>query len=343
MYIGLLAAALLAAAVQGAPNSPPLAIFQAFTVSPNQELVITLKATDADGDPLTINCTTLPTVGTLSQVSPNFQLYGYQPAIGTAISHAPAVVVDTQGRVVFSAPQAMSPTRFTFAAYDGHVWSDPAFVEITLASSGGRVLLNDFNFDAESWTVVASGSSSLANWTGTSTGLLNHYIYYAQASLVVGQANQNRWYFKAPAQYFRDNSMLYGGTLSFVMGSFAGDFSAGSRYATPVTLITLSGAGMTVAQRNVVYSGGIVQFSFELDESGDWLLDPQDSRITNWPAPQQCQFVQILQGLTDIRIYGDLTPNYEAIGIDSFSLTSGTGVPTSCYNCTAGLPACVLI
>jgi len=58
----------------------------------------------------------------------------------------------------------------------------------------------------------------------------------------------------------------------------------------------------------------------------------------SWPSPTQCQFAQVLEGLSAIKIYGDFTTAYEAIGIDSVVMTTGDGM----YACMC-VYACVCV
>jgi hypothetical protein len=192
------------------------------------------------------------------------------------------------------------------------------------------------------------------SWSATSTGALNHYIYVGdeQHRLVVGARNDGRWYFKAPqAVYARNMAIAYTGTLSFWLGAFAGDFDTPAlQYQTAasqpfVALVCAScagGTGVTLAQRDIVYRGGLDHFSFPLVEGDDgiggngWRVDPKDARVTDWALATQCELVQVLAGLSDIHVYGDFTTQYEAIGIDAFAITTTSDataghVPLACY------------
>eukprot|EP01083_Nonionella_stella_P279280 950102_1 len=182
---------------------------------------------------------------------------------------------------------------------------------------------SDFITDADSW-IILSASSQSALWSATSTGSLNHYIYSDTISLVVGSLNTMRWAFKAPSSPFDDDfGLAYNGALRFVLGAFAGDFSE-AQYALPRRFVEIecstcdSGNGVILVQRDVVYSGAIQQFEFPLNLSSTWVTDPKDNRASAvWSAPTQCDIFDVLSGLTALRIYGDLTTGYEAIGLDA--------------------------
>lgn len=60
-----------------------------------------------------------------------------------------------------------------------------------------------------------------------------------------------------------------------------------------------------------------------------WLKDPKNTLI-KWQAPSQCEMVEVLGGLTSIRILGDHTKWYESVAIDKVELHIGTSVPIAC-------------
>ena len=61
--------------------------------------------------------------------------------------------------------------------------------------------------------------------------------------------------------------------------------------------------------------------------------DPKNSLFA-WPPPSQCDMIEVLSGLSGLRILGDLTDWYESIALDAVSLkapASGRSeVPTVC-------------
>jgi len=329
---------LLIALANVASAFSPIAQHVAVTVTPNTEIVIALKPSPGALSNAHVQILTAPAVGSLFQVSANFMNFGYLPAQGSPYVLG-SNVVDPQARVVFSAPLAFQPTRFLYRYGNATAWSANGTVDLTLADS--VVQSSVFNTGNDGWA-IAGPVVTTTLWSGTSTGALNHYIFATTPSLQVGTDNTPRWYFKAPSMYGTGGSPwnganLYGGRLSFSFGGFAGNFTVGSLFPNPVDFVRLECAHCTsataVAQRNVVYNGGVVQFSFGLDELSGWLRDPLDSRITAWSTPTQCDMVHILAGLTAIKIYGDVTNGYEAVGIDGFTLTlpSSPSVPLACY------------
>lgn len=55
-------------------------------------------------------------------------------------------------------------------------------------------------------------------------------------------------------------------------------------------------------------------------------MDPHDDRQTSWSAPSKSEFLALLRGLDGIRVYGDVTLGFEAVGLDSFTLKVSDGV-----------------
>ena len=63
---------------------------------------------------------------------------------------------------------------------------------------------------------------------------------------------------------------------------------------------------------------------------GAWRKDPGNS-LVQWAPPTQCEFVEALASISGLRILGDHTRWYESVGLDSVSITHGTGgVPMGC-------------
>jgi sugar lactone lactonase YvrE len=97
-------------------NHAPIAQDQAITTSVDTAKVITLNATDVDGDPLTYQIMAQPSHGTLSGTAPNLT---YTPA-----------------------PQYSGSDSFTFKASDGRVDSNIATVSITVRTNHPPVAKN---------------------------------------------------------------------------------------------------------------------------------------------------------------------------------------------------------
>ena len=55
----------------------------------------------------------------------------------------------------------------------------------------------------------------------------------------------------------------------------------------------------------------LYEFVLNEDPLNGWGKDPLDHRIQDWPSPTRCEFVDVLRGLTEIRVYGDATTEHE--------------------------------
>jgi hypothetical protein len=104
------AVALVTIEVVGPPNTRPVAHSQGVTTTQNMAVAITLTGSDADGDALTFNVTSVPSSGVLSGTAPNLT---YTPAAGFTGNDS-----------------------FTFVVNDGTVDSAPATVSITVNAPG---------------------------------------------------------------------------------------------------------------------------------------------------------------------------------------------------------------
>jgi alpha-tubulin suppressor-like RCC1 family protein len=106
-------------------NLPPSAANLQFSAYPNQDAVITLAATDPNGDALAFRIASLPDRGTLYQYNAGSR--------GAFISGAGTPVTDPAGRVLFApVPYALGASSFTFVADDGEAYSVSATVMINL-------------------------------------------------------------------------------------------------------------------------------------------------------------------------------------------------------------------
>lgn len=310
-------------------------------VEQSTDTVVELLPVDLELDAiLATRVTSLPAVGKLYHLSANYIAFGYEPAKGAEITSVPATLAaGAADRVVYEAPVGFEATRFEYETEDvNNDVSAAGIVDVT--ASDGVTVSSAFHADEDGWTVETAASVA-ASWSGTSTGALNHFVYGQFGSLVVGANNDVRWHFLAPAKFLRNNARLYGGRLEFVMGHFEGDLE-GNAAGTPLTFVELecsacaSGAGITLAQREVVYTGGVTQVSLGLTElpSDGWLKDPHDDTVTAWSSPTQCEVFEVLAGLDAVRVYGDWTAEHEVVGIDSFAfrvVTPLASVSTACY------------
>lgn len=71
-------------------------------------------------------------------------------------------------------------------------------------------------------------------------------------------------------------------------------------------------------------------YSIPLVESV-WRKDPKNTLLA-WNPPTQCEFVEVLGGITSLRILGDQTKWYESVAIDSvaYQIAAAPAVPLAC-------------
>ena len=64
------------------------------------------------------------------------------------------------------------------------------------------------------------------------------------------------------------------------------------------------------------FDGNTSSFSIPLTEHSGWLKDPKNT-LKDWVIPTKCEFIQMLSGISSIRILGDFTTWYETVSIDN--------------------------
>lgn len=136
----------------GGGNHPPLALNQVITAAPGQEIDIVLQGQDLDGDPLSFNLDSFPSMG---------QITDYAVNSGTSATVTYQAPVDYLGQDVF-----------TFSVDDGYESSPQATVTINLQSDDPGVG-TDFlvGFEAESATLLAP-MGMLSDETASSGGCI---------------------------------------------------------------------------------------------------------------------------------------------------------------------------
>lgn len=112
-------------------NLPPIASTNEFAIQSPNDLLITLVASDANNDPLTLTITKLPTSGRLFQTTDGIARGPQITALDPAITHP-------QFKVIFSPPFATNATStFAFRASDGFAQSDEAGIAISVTHVPG--------------------------------------------------------------------------------------------------------------------------------------------------------------------------------------------------------------
>ena len=160
------------------PNHPPLALHHLYEVPNNgngngNDVVISLRGHDLDGDETTATITKLPEHGSLFQLSRIFDTHGYDPKAGIPITDVPALVTGKDSRVVYrrgidwnqiGRQDGRNADEFEYTVNDGinDGGTDNSLAgTITLVSDETRRLVSsEFRFDDEGWTTTGNAASS---------------------------------------------------------------------------------------------------------------------------------------------------------------------------------------
>jgi len=84
------------------------------------------------------------------------------------------------------------------------------------------------------------------------------------------------------------------------------------------------------------FSGTTTDFKLSMIETAGWLLDPKNT-LSTWSPPSKCEFIEVLSGLTSMKILGDFTTWYESISIDNVMWKAG-GSESQIPFCAQGTP-----
>jgi hypothetical protein len=167
---------------------------------------------------------------------------------------------------------------------------------------------------------------------------LNYYISGTDDIINVDSSSspdQSLWYFEAPSKYYGNHGISYGGTISFAVGSFSGDFSALNSDSTNVIILECESCdgpvrkGITLGYNigtlkrspNGPFNGTPMTISVPLHESSGWVKDSQNS-LKSWTKPSKCDMIQVLSRLSKIMILGDWTRWYETVAIDNVQISN---------------------
>ena len=125
-------------------------------VDKNNDVVINLQGYTVNGYMLTANINSLPTVGTLYQLSDNYNSFGYAPIRGMQIT-GPTVVTGSNMRVVYSAPNNIPSNSkwgsFTYTVTDGNTVSNIGTVVLIPSTNNNVVVSSTFDNDVDGWSI----------------------------------------------------------------------------------------------------------------------------------------------------------------------------------------------
>lgn len=98
---------------------------------------------------------------------------------------------------------------------------------MTIVSSNGAIIGSNFLFSNENWTItgnkVANSATIFENKNRGSQ--LSNYIYSVDDEInIVSGKDIALWYFDAPTKFQGNLGIAYGGSLSFTLSSFSGNF-----------------------------------------------------------------------------------------------------------------------
>ena len=249
-------------------------------------------------------------------------------------------VTGSKNRVVYSPPPNTNYPRgkwgiMKFIVSDGLEESEVGMV--WLVPPHQRMVYSDFSLDVDGWYVTNNGAREAAKPHGGlihepyGRGLLNHYVVATDAEIHINRAtgdDDTRWYFNAPGGFHGNHVVAYGGYLEFSLGSSAGDFSKlnGNPMFVELECATCerhSGIRLAVFGDSSTYKldGQDRRYRIPLVESA-WKKDPKNT-LLSWNAPSKCDMVEVLSGITSLRILGDHTVWYESIALDDVAFVHG--------------------
>mmetsp|Transcript_9945 Transcript_9945/g.14069 ORF Transcript_9945/g.14069 Transcript_9945/m.14069 type:complete len:198 (+) Transcript_9945:722-1315(+) len=157
---------------------------------------------------------------------------------------------------------------------------------------------------------------------------MSNFIYASDNSINTNREgyDEDVWYFTLPDLFHGWQGIVYGGEFQFTLSSFAGDFSEDKRnMPDKLNLVEITCAECALTQGITIgfplraigpFNGRTASYALTMTESSGWLKDPKNT-LHAWKAPTKCEFIQVLSGISSIRILGDFTTWYECVIIDN--------------------------
>lgn len=290
-----------------------------------------------------------PSTGSLYQLSQVFSNYGYEPKNGALIpSNTITKVTGSQNRVYYSRPTAdiagvnqWGSFNFQVTRSTDGIVSD--YGRVTIVPPSGAIVGSNFLLSNEGWTITGNKAavSNPAYEPYSRGALLNYYITGTDDLINVASSSSpdnSLWYFEAPKAHLGNQGISYGGSLSFTVGAFAGDFSSLNPLSTMIVELECAectgpirkgirlGYNMSALASSAsgLFRGEPLKITISLTESGGWVKDSQDILVP-WYRPSQCDIIQVLSRLSKIRILGDYTTWHETVALDNVQITNTKG------------------
>jgi hypothetical protein len=339
----------------------------------NSENIVRLPCYDADGDSIRVTIASVPptaATGTLYQLSQPFSAYGYAPKAGATVSSANTIVTGSGNRIVYSPPRnrkepAASWGTFEYQCTDTSNTQSTKAGVVSLLAPGNKLVHTSYTFGSDAWAVTANGAGGVGiSHSRSSRGLLNHYVFSKDDEINVNSAGDDTklWYFVAPPAFLnpspnaaptnRHNLLAFGGSLSFTLSSQAGDFSPGNLNSN-LNLVVLEcatcngGHGIRLLRplnsplaSPLTWDGKEKKFTIPFTTSGGtggvskvhWLKDSRHAHVQH-AETNDCELIEVLNGLSAMKILGDFTRWHESVSLDDVYFSAGHPVrtPLSCY------------
>lgn len=194
------------------------------------------------------------------------------------------------------------------------------------------VVASEFLLGDEEWSVVDNGpDGKTVSYERINRGIMSFYIFASDGSLNIGRDGNDMdiWYFELPKKFHGWHGIAYGGRLEFDLSSFSGDFSVENLHPfRRLNLVEIRCERCSLNNGETYgfplnasdgFSGNTKSFSVPLHESAGWLKDPKNT-LFEWVVPTKCEMIEMLSGISSIRILGDFTVWYETVMIDNVKI-----------------------
>jgi len=325
--------------------SSTIPINQLVVVEPSSYVVVRLRGYDQEYSTLKANIKSLPSSGSIYQLSQVYNKYGYEPKAGTQISSTDTNITGSNNRFVYKRPirDVLSNSawdRIYFTIYNPI--SESHNGSITFVPPSGAIVGSNFMFSNEDWTITGNKAIQDSTFEPKNIGSqLSFYIYGTDNEIYLKNGvDSTLWYFEAPVKFLTNLGISYGGTLSFTLSAFSGNFNELNGNSLHVVELICDDCigpvyqGITLAwpinaENFKSFTGSTQTFTFSLLETVGWVKDPQNS-LLSWTKPSQCDMIQVLSRISKIRILGDWTTWYETVALDNVLIANTEGKQPIC-------------